>query len=134
MKTKKKMMSLLLAVCMVLTLMPATALAEETESARSSKTVITTVQELQQFAEAVNRGDYDAKTDAVVSLEADLDMTGVAWTPIGCADDNGDVKHFFSGKFYGNGHTISNFDFHLRMESKWSGDSLAILRMQKYSV
>lgn len=111
MKTKKKMMSLLLAVCMVLTLMPTTALAEETESARSSKTVITTVQELQQFAEAVNRGDYDAKTDAVVSLEADLDMTEVAWTPIGCADDNGAVKHFFSGKFYGNGHTISNFDF-----------------------
>ena len=29
MKTKKKMMSLLLAVCMVLTLMPTTALAEE---------------------------------------------------------------------------------------------------------
>ena len=111
MKTKKKMMCLLLAVCMVLTLMPTTALAEETESARSSKTVITTVQELQQFAEAVNRGDYDAKTDAVVSLEADLDMTEVAWTPIGCADDNGAVKHFFSGKFYGNGHTISNFDF-----------------------
>ena len=111
MKTKKKMMCLLLAVCMVLTLMPTTALAEETESARSSKTVITTVQELQQFAEAVNRGDYDAKTDAVVSLEADLDMTGIAWTPIGCADDNGDVKHYFSGKFYGNGHTISNFDF-----------------------
>ena len=104
-------MCLLLAVCMVLTLMPTTALAGETESARSSKTVITTVQELQQFAEAVNRGDYDAKTDAVVSLEADLDMTGIAWTPIGCADDNGAVKHFFSGKFYGNGHTISNFDF-----------------------
>ena len=100
-------MSLLLAVCMVLTLMPTTALAEETESAHSSKTVITTVQELQQFAEAVNRGDYDAKIDAVVSLEADLDMTGIAWTPIGCAD----VKHYFSGKFYGNGHTISNFDF-----------------------
>lgn len=111
MKTKKKMMCLLLAVCMVLTLMPTTALAEETESARSSKTVITTVQELQQFAEAVNRGDYDAKTDAVVSLEADLDMTGIAWTPIGCADDNGKVEHYFSGKFYGNGHTISNFDF-----------------------
>lgn len=111
MKTKKKMMCLLLAVCMVLTLMPTTALAEETESARSSKTVITTVQELQQFAEAVNRGDYDAKTDAVVSLEADLDMTEVAQTPIGCADDKGAVKHFFSGKFYGNGHTISNFDF-----------------------
>ena len=112
MKTKKKMMSLLLAVCMVLTLMPTTALAEETESARSSKTVITTVQELQQFAEAVNRGDYDAKTDAVVSLEADLDMKGVAWTPIGSVfDGDGNLLHYFSGKFYGNGHTISNLDF-----------------------
>ena len=112
MKTKKKMMCLLLAVCMVLTLMPTTALAEETESARSSKTVITTVQELQQFAEAVNRGDYDAKTDAVVSLEADLDMTGIAWTPIGSVfDGDGNLLHYFSGKFYGNGHTISNLDF-----------------------
>ena len=112
MKTKKKMMSLLLAVCMVLTLMPTTALAEETESARSSKTVITTVQELQQFAEAVNRGDYDDKTDAVVSLDADLDLTGVAWKPIGSVfDGDGNLLHYFSGKFYGNGHTISNLDF-----------------------
>ena len=112
MKTKKKMLSLLLAVCMVLTLMPTTALAEETESARSSKTVITTVQELQQFAEAVNRGDYDDKTDAVVSLDADLDLTGVAWKPIGSVfDGDGNLLHYFSGKFYGNGHTISNLDF-----------------------
>ena len=61
MKTKKKMMSLLLAVCMVLTLMPTTALAEETESARSSKTVITTVHELQQFAKAVDNGEMTIK-------------------------------------------------------------------------
>lgn len=112
MKTKKKMMCLLLAVCMVLTLMPATALAEETESARSSKTVITTVQQLQQFAKAVDNGEYDGKKDAVVSLEADLDLTGVAWTPIGSVfDGNGNLLHYFSGKFYGNGHTISNLDF-----------------------
>ena len=112
MKTKKKMMSLLLAVCMVLTLMPTTALAEETESARSSKTVITTVYELQQFAKAVDNGEYDDKTDAVVSLEADLDLTGVAWKPIGSVfDGDGNLLHYFSGKFYGNGHTISNLDF-----------------------
>ena len=111
MKTKKKMMSLFLAVCMVLTLMPATELAEETESARSSKTVITTVQELQQFAEAVNRGDYDDKTDAVVSLDADLDLKGGAWKPIGSDFDDKGLQHYFSGKFYGNGHTISNLDF-----------------------
>ena len=61
MKTKKKMMCLLLAVCMVLTLMPTTALAEETESARSSKTVITTVHELQQFAKAVDNGEMTIK-------------------------------------------------------------------------
>ena len=103
MKTKKKMMSLLLAVCMVLTLMPTTALAEETESARSSKTVITTVHELQQFAKAVDNGEYDDKTDAVVSLEADLDLTGVAWKPIGSVfDGDGNLLHYFSGKFYGN--------------------------------
>ena len=112
MKTKKKMMCLLLAVCMVLTLMPTTALAEETESARSSKTVITTVHELQQFAKAVDNGEYDDKTDAVVSLEADLDLTGVAWKPIGSVfDGDGNLLHYFSGKFYGNGHTISNLDF-----------------------
>ena len=112
MKTKKKMMCLLLAVCMVLTLMPTTALAEETESARSSKTVITTVHELQQFAKAVDNGEYDDKTDAVVSLDADLDLTGVAWTPIGSVfAADGTLLHYFSGKFYGNGHTISNLDF-----------------------
>ena len=49
---------------------------------------------------------------AVVSLDADLDLTGVAWTPIGSVfDDKGNLQHYFSGKFYGNGHTISNLDF-----------------------
>ena len=47
----------------------------------------------------------------MVSLEADLDLTGVEWTPIGCTNDKGDVEHYFSGKFYGNGHSISNIDY-----------------------
>ena len=65
-----------------------------------------------QFAKAVDKGEYDNKTDAVVSLDADLDLTGVAWTPIGSVfDDKGNLQHYFSGKFYGNGHTISNLDF-----------------------
>ena len=39
-------------------------------------------------------------------------MTGVVWTPIGNVfDENGYIEHCFSGKFYGNGHTISNIDF-----------------------
>lgn len=97
---KKKMLGFLLAVCIAMALVPMVAFAEG-----NGKTSITTVNELLQFAKAVDNGEYDDKTDAVVSLDADLDLTGVAWTPIG-----GD-GHYFSGKFYGNGHTISNLDF-----------------------
>ena len=106
----KKILSLLLALCLVMALVPMTAFAEENE--QSSKTSITTVDELLQFAKAVDNGEYDDKTDAVVSLDADLDLKGVAWTPIGSVfAADGTLLHYFSGKFYGNGHTISNLDF-----------------------
>jgi len=104
---KKKMLGLLLAVCIAMALVPMAAFAEG-----SSKTSITTVDELLQFAKAVDQGEYDDKTDAVVSLDVDLDLTGVAWTPIGSVfAADGTLLHYFSGKFYGNGHTISNLDF-----------------------
>ena len=107
---KKKLLSLLLTLCLVMALVPMTAFAEENE--QSNKISITTVDELLQFAKAVDNGEYDDKTDAVVSLDADLDLTGVAWTPIGSKfDTDGNLLHYFSGKFYGNGHTISNLDF-----------------------
>ena len=109
MKTKRKIIGVLLALCLALIFVPTTALAEE--NGQSSKTVITSVAELQQFAQDVNSGKYDNKTDAIVMLNADLDLSGVSWTPIGAADTNGNVEHCFSGKFYGNGHTISNLDF-----------------------
>ena len=107
---KKKFLTFLLALCLVMPLVPMTAFAEENE--QSSKTSITTVDELLQFAKAVDNGEYDDKTDAVVSLDADLDLTGIAWTPIGSVfAADGTLLHYFSGKFYGNGHTISNLDF-----------------------
>ena len=107
---KKKLLTFLLALCLVMALVPMTAFAEE--NVQSSKTSITTVDELLQFAKAVDNGEYDDKTDAVVSLDADLDLTGVAWTPIGSVfAADGTLLHYFSGKFYGNGHTISNLDF-----------------------
>ena len=107
---KKKFLTFLLALCLVMALVPMTAFAEENE--QSSKTSITTVDELLQFAKAVDNGEYDDKTDAVVSLDADLDLTGVVWTPIGSVfAADGTLLHYFSGKFYGNGHTISNLDF-----------------------
>ena len=104
---KKKVLSLLLTLCLVMTFVPMAAFAAET-----NRISITTVAELLQFAEAVDKGEYDNKADAVVSLDADLDLTGVAWKPIGSVfDGDGNLLHYFSGKFYGNGHTISNLDF-----------------------
>ena len=107
---KKRIASLLLILALCFTLLPTAAFAEE--NGQSSKITITTVDELLQFANAVDNGEYDDKTDAVVSLDADLDLTGVAWKPIGSVfDSDGNLLHYFSGKFYGNGHTISNLDF-----------------------
>ena len=104
---KRKILSLLLSFTLCLTLLPMAAFAEGPD-----KISITTVDELLQFAKAVDNGEYDDKTDAVVSLDADLDLTGVAWKPIGSVfDGDGNLLHYFSGKFYGNGHTISNLDF-----------------------
>ena len=104
---KRKILSLLLSFTLCLTLLPTAAFAEGPD-----KISITTVDELLQFAKAVDNGEYDDKTDAVVSLDADLDLTGVAWKPIGSDfDGEGNLLHYFGGKFYGNGHTISNLDF-----------------------
>ena len=104
---KKRIASLLLILALCFTLLPTAVLAAD-----SNKISITTVDELLQFANAVDNGEYDDKTDAVVSLDADLDLTGVTWKPIGSVfDGDGNLLHYFSGKFYGNGHTISNLDF-----------------------
>ena len=103
---KKRIGSLLLILALCFTLLPTAAFAAD------NKTSITTKDELLQFAEAVDNGEYDGKADAVVSLDADLDLTGIAWTPIGSVfAADGTLLHSFSGKFYGNGHTISNLDF-----------------------
>ena len=101
---KKKIVSLLVTGCLLF--VPTTAFADD------NKTVIKTVDDLLAFSKAVNKGDYDKNKDAVVVLENDLDLTGVVWTPIGSVfNAKGELEHFFSGKFYGNGHTISNIDF-----------------------
>ena len=103
---KKKVLSLLLSLCLVMAFVPMAAFAEKT-----NRISIKTVDELLQFANAVDNGEYDDKTDAVVSLDADLDLTGVAWKPIGSVfAADGTLLHYFSGKFYGNGHTISNLN------------------------
>jgi len=49
---KKQLLSFMLTLCLVMSLVPATALAEE--NGQESKTVITAVDELLQFAKDVN--------------------------------------------------------------------------------
>ena len=101
---KKKILSLLVTGCLLF--VPTTAFADD------NKTVIKTVDDLLVFGKAVNDGDFNGKTDAVVVLDKDLDLTGIDWTPIGNVfNAKGELQNYFSGKFYGNGHTISNIDF-----------------------
>ena len=102
---KKRVVGIFFALVLCLAMVPISAFA-------AGKTAIRTVDDLLQFAKAVDNGEYDDETDAVVSLEKDLDLTGIAWAPIGSVfADDGTLLHYFRGKFYGNGHTISNLDF-----------------------
>ena len=61
---------------------------------------ITNLDELNQFANAVMCGHSYAGEQ--VTLEADIDLAGIEWTPIGVRG------RAFKGEFIGNGHTISN--------------------------
>lgn len=74
-----------------------------TKKAAPENLVITTAEELMDFAAAVNNGDYAGIADVTVELGADINMSGYDWTPIGI-----DGSHYFSGTFEGNGHTVSN--------------------------
>lgn len=99
MKTKKKMMSLLLAVCMVLTLIPTTALAEEstvdtwdgsadtnwyTGHESNAEYHITTAEQLAGLAQLVNADPGETNfAGKTVYLDKDLDLSRHEWISIG---------------------------------------------------
>lgn len=67
---------------------------------------IYTVDDLINFRNKVNDGT--TYNNYVVKLEADLDLSGVTWTPIGHVNEDNDNKYYdFYGIFDGQGHTIS---------------------------
>ncbi len=128
MKTKKKMMSLLLAVCMVLTLMPTTALAEEstvdtwdgsadtswyTEHKSDAEYHIATAEQLAGLAQLVNadpgKTNFAGKT---FYLDKDLDLSGHEWISIGTGIGGDCPEYAFCGVFDGQGHVISNLYSH----------------------
>ena len=66
--------------------------------------LINTADQFKSFATAVNNGN--TFSDINVALGSDIDLSGVAWTPIGPNGD--DSKNKFMGTFDGCNHTISN--------------------------
>lgn len=73
---------------------------------KSRPYIIDNVKRLQDFAAAVNAGeDYAGK---YIALAANLDLSDIAWTPIGTADHGKYTG--FSGTFDGRGYTVSHIN------------------------
>ena len=128
---KKKILSLLLALCLVMALVPMTAFAEGTSvdnwdgtadtswytsAPDASEYHISTAEQLAGLAQLVNDKtasvSFEGKT---IYLDNDLDLSGIQWTPIGNGDNF--VRHF-AGTFDGQHHKIMNLYHH------YTGDEL----------
>ena len=122
---KKKLLSLLLALCLVMALVPMTAFAEGTSVDNWDGTAdiswytdhktdteyhITTAEQLAGLAQLVNDKtasvSFEGKT---IYLDNDLDLSGSQWTPIG---DGSNHRRFFAGTFNGQHHKIMNLNHH----------------------
>ena len=122
---KKKLLSLLLALCLVMALVPMTAFAEGTSVDNWDGTAdtswytdheadteyrITTAEQLAGLAQLVNNKtasvSFEGKT---IYLDNDLDLSGSQWTPIG---DGSNHVRFFAGTFNGQHHKIMNLNHH----------------------
>ena len=124
---KKKLLSLLLALCLVMALVPMTAFAEDAQNinvwdgstaaafAGGTGTAedpyqIANGAELAYLASSVNSGEtYE---DKYFVLTANINLNGLPWTPIANSFSDallgGSDYRVFAGNFDGNGYTISN--------------------------
>ncbi len=119
MKMKRKLLSLLLALCLVLMIVPVSTFAAEEPSfgggtgTQEAPWLITSQGDLIALAEFLNSGkaeEFDAGNNSIGNCHgyyfkqtADIDLTGVAWEPIGYSG-----SYYFAGNYDGDGHTISN--------------------------
>ena len=122
---KKKLLSLLLALCLVMALVPMTAFAEGTsvdswdgtadtswytDHKTDTEYHFTTAEQLAGLAQLVNDKtasvSFEGKT---IYLDNDLDLSGSQWTPIG---DGSNHRRFFAGTFNGQHHKIMNLNHH----------------------
>ncbi|MBP3633576.1 MAG: hypothetical protein J6J43_03270, partial [Oscillospiraceae bacterium] len=116
---KKRMMSLLLAVFMIVGMLPMTVLAEE---AAADVYEIATAADLIAFSASVNNGA--TTLDAV--LTADIDLTGNDWVRHTYTNRSiGTLENPYAGTFDGNGHTISNMTIEVDNGNAIDGVKLA---------
>ena len=122
---KKKLLSLLLALFLVMALVPMTAFAKGTSVDNWDGTAdvswytdhetdteyhFTTAEQLAGLAQLVNDKtasvSFEGKT---IYLDNDLDLSGCQWTPIGNGSNFG---RYFAGTFDGQYHKITNLHHH----------------------
>ena len=117
---KKKVLSLLLTLCLAMTFVPMAAFAAEAPlfgggtGTQQEPWLITSQADLIALAEFLNSGNaetFDAENVGVGNCHgyyfkqtADIDLTGVTWEPIGYSGGG----YYFAGNYDGDGHTISN--------------------------
>ena len=125
---KKKVLSLLLTLCLVMTFVPMAAFAEGTSvdnwdgsadtswytsAPDASAYHISTAEQLAGLAQLVNADpgttNFAGKT---FYLENDLDLSGNEWISIGTGRGGSDPEYSFCGVFDGQGHVISNLYSH----------------------
>ena len=116
---KKKFLTFLFALCLVMALVPMTAFAEETPSfgggtgTQEDPWLITSQEDLIALAEFLSSGNaetFDTENAGVGNCHgyyfkqtADIDLTGVTWEPIGYSGG-----YYFAGNYDGGGHSITN--------------------------
>ncbi len=126
MKMKKKLLSLLLALCLVMALVPMTAFAEDSQNinvwdgstaaafAGGTGTAedpyqIANGAQLAYLASSVNSGETYTGKNFVLTVN--IDLNGLPWTPIANSFSDallgGSDYRVFAGNFDGNGYTIS---------------------------
>ena len=117
---KKKVLSLLLTLCLAMTFVPMAAFAAEAPlfgggtGTQQDPWLITSQADLIALAEFLNSGNaetFDTENVGVGNCHgyyfkqtADIDLTGVTWEPIGYSGEG----YYFAGNYDGDGHTISN--------------------------
>ena len=116
---KKKVLSLLLTLCLAMTFVPMAAFAAEAPlfgggtGTQQEPWLITSQADLIALTEFLNSGNaetFDTENAGVGNCHgyyfkqtADIDLTGVTWEPIGYSG-----KYYFAGNYDGGGHSITN--------------------------